>query len=138
VRVAIQPTWNVSLRHKHTLTKDPARILININHFLDTRTVRRSLKLTPTTQPSKNFSKESRKTPIAKLKNSPESSMKPHLLIQVLNIQYIFPLGYTIQDINQFSKRFYRLYNSALGISRDAPIEEYEVELEDEAGITIF
>ena len=64
--------------------------------------------------------------------------MKPHLLIQVLNIQYIFPLGYTIQDINQFSKRFYRLYNSALGISRDAPIEEYEVELEDEAGITIF
>lgn len=35
-------------------------------------------------------------------------------------------------DPNTFSKRFYRLYNSAIGISRDAPIEEFEVELEDE------
>jgi heat shock protein beta len=40
--------------------------------------------------------------------------------------------GYMIKDTIDFSKRFYRLYNSALGISRDAPIEEYEVELEDE------
>lgn len=39
-----------------------------------------------------------------------------------------------IKDTIDFSKRFYRLYNSALGISRDAPIEEYEVELEDEGG----
>jgi len=48
------------------------------------------------------------------------------------------PSGYNIADINQFSKRFYRLYNSALGISRDAPIEEYEVELEDEGGTSII
>jgi len=34
--------------------------------------------------------------------------------------------------LNDFSKRFYKLYNSAIGISRDAPVEEYEVELEDE------
>lgn len=31
-----------------------------------------------------------------------------------------------------FSKRFYRLFNGALGIPKDAPVEEMEVVLDEE------
>jgi len=40
--------------------------------------------------------------------------------------------GYSLREPSEFSKRFYRLYNGALGIPRDAPIEEVEVDLEDD------
>lgn len=40
--------------------------------------------------------------------------------------------GYSLKDPAGFSKRFYRLLNSSLGIPKDAPIEEYEVEIEEE------
>ena len=41
-------------------------------------------------------------------------------------------LGYVISDPADFSKRFYRLFNGALGIPRNAPIEEVKVDLEDD------
>ena len=40
--------------------------------------------------------------------------------------------GYTLKDPSSFAKKFYRLLNGALGIPKDAPIEEYEVDIEDE------
>jgi len=40
--------------------------------------------------------------------------------------------GYNLKEPIGFSKRFYRLLNSALGIPKDAPIEDYEVDLDDE------
>ena len=54
--------------------------------------------------------------------------MTPHSSIQVfLNIK-----GYTISDPSDFSTRFFKIYNSALGIPRDAKVEEFKVQLEDE------
>lgn len=39
--------------------------------------------------------------------------------------------GYTLKDPSAFSVRFYKLFNSALGIDRDAPIEDLEIDLDD-------
>lgn len=40
--------------------------------------------------------------------------------------------GYSIPSPEKFASRFYKLFNSALGIDRDAPIKEFEVEIEEE------
>jgi len=40
--------------------------------------------------------------------------------------------GYAIHDIASFSKKFYKVFNGALGIPTDAAVEEVEVELDDE------
>lgn len=40
--------------------------------------------------------------------------------------------GYSLKDPASFATRFYRLLNGALGIPKDAPIEEYEVDIEDD------
>lgn len=40
--------------------------------------------------------------------------------------------GYSLKEPAAFAKRFYRLLNGALGIPKDAPIEEYEVEIEED------
>lgn len=39
--------------------------------------------------------------------------------------------GYTLRDYAGFSNRFYRLFNGALGLARDAPLKEVEVDLEE-------
>lgn len=39
-------------------------------------------------------------------------------------------LGYSIPNPEKFATRFYKLFNSALGIDRDAPIKDFEVEIE--------
>lgn len=67
---------------------------------------------------------------LQRVKEDPDTETEE--LAKVLYEAALVNSGYSIQDINQFSKRFYRLYNSALGISRDAPVTEYEVELDDE------
>lgn len=40
--------------------------------------------------------------------------------------------GYGVKDPNGFAKRFYRLYNGALGIAKDAPVKEIEIDLSEE------
>lgn len=37
--------------------------------------------------------------------------------------------GYQLTNPTDFSARFYRLFNSALGIPKDAPVEEIEIDL---------
>lgn len=67
---------------------------------------------------------------LERVKDDPDTETEE--MAKVLYEAALINSGYNIKDTIDFSKRFYRLYNSALGISRDAPIEEYEVELEDE------
>lgn len=40
--------------------------------------------------------------------------------------------GYSLKDPAAFATRFYRLLNGALGIPKDAPIEEYEVDIDED------
>lgn len=40
--------------------------------------------------------------------------------------------GYPVKDSLAFSERFYKLFNGAIGIARDAPLKDIEVELSDE------
>jgi len=39
--------------------------------------------------------------------------------------------GYSLKDPAGFSQRFYRLYNQALGIDRDASVEDIDIDLDD-------
>lgn len=53
-------------------------------------------------------------------------------IAQVLYEGALVNSGYSIKDPAAFAKRFYRLLNNALGIPKDAPIEDYEVDIEDD------
>lgn len=71
---------------------------------------------------------------LERVKDDPDSETEE--LAKVLYEAALINSGYSINNTKEFSKKFYRLFNSALGISRDAAIEEYEVELEDESAAT--
>jgi heat shock protein beta len=40
--------------------------------------------------------------------------------------------GYAIHDVSAFSKKFYKVFNGALGIPQDAKVEEIEIDLDDD------
>ena len=40
--------------------------------------------------------------------------------------------GYPLHDVAAFTKKFYKVFNGALGIAQDAQVEEVEVELDDD------
>lgn len=39
--------------------------------------------------------------------------------------------GYSVKDPNLFAKRFFKLFHGALGIPKDAAVEDIEIDLED-------
>ena len=41
-------------------------------------------------------------------------------------------IGYTLSDPHSFSSRFFKIFNGAMGIPKDAKVEEIEVEIDDE------
>jgi len=40
--------------------------------------------------------------------------------------------GYSLSDPTTFTKRFFKIFNGAMGIAKDAPIEEPEIDLEED------
>lgn len=54
-------------------------------------------------------------------------------LAKVLYEGALINSGYTISNPMDFAGRFYRLFNSALGVAKDAPIEEIEIDLDEES-----
>lgn len=41
--------------------------------------------------------------------------------------------GYSLREPSDFSARFYRVFNSALGIKKDAPVEDIDIDsIEDD------
>ncbi|EAS03085.1 heat shock protein HSP90 (macronuclear) [Tetrahymena thermophila SB210] len=67
---------------------------------------------------------------LERVKEDPDSQTE-----EIANVLYEGALvnsGYSLKDPAGFAKKFYRLLNNALGIPKDAPIEEYEVDIEDD------
>lgn len=64
--------------------------------------------------------------------------MREHWLIQVticfyrILIENNNILGFSLRDPESFSKRFYKLFNGALGVPKDATVKEIEVDLTEE------
>lgn len=112
--------WKEYQKHKPIQVK----VVIHIN------LVKKLLKSIQIIKLYKNYYKELKMILTLKLKKWLEFYMKLHLLIQVY-IVIIF-IGYSIPSPEKFASRFYKLFNSALGIDRDAPIKEFEVEIEEE------
>jgi len=66
---------------------------------------------------------------LERVKEEPDKETEE--LAKVLYEGALINSGYSIREPGEFSKRFYKLFNGALGIPRDAPIEEMEVDLEE-------
>mmetsp|Transcript_98691 Transcript_98691/g.137000 ORF Transcript_98691/g.137000 Transcript_98691/m.137000 type:complete len:123 (+) Transcript_98691:262-630(+) len=66
-----------------------------------------------------------------RVKDDPDKETED--LAKVLFEGALINSGYSLREPNAFSKRFYRLFNGALGIPRDAPLEEIEIDLDEES-----
>jgi len=53
-------------------------------------------------------------------------------LATILYESALLQSGYSLNDPNSFAKRFFKIFNGAMGISKDAPIEEPEIDLDDD------
>lgn len=67
---------------------------------------------------------------LERVKDDPDNQTEE--IARVLYEGALVNSGYSLKDPANFAKRFYRLLNNALGIPKDAPIEEYEVDIEDD------
>lgn len=67
------------------------------------------------------------KTLYERVKEEPDRETEE--LARVLYEGALVTSGYNLRDPGEFSSRFYRLFNSALGIAKDAPVEDIEVDL---------
>jgi len=45
---------------------------------------------------------------------------------------FLILIGYTLSDPHNFSQKFFKIFNGALGIPKDAKVEEVEVNLDDD------
>ncbi|CAD8123807.1 unnamed protein product [Paramecium sonneborni] len=67
---------------------------------------------------------------LQRVKDDPDQETEE--MARVLYEAALVNSGYSIPNPEKFASRFYKLFNSALGIDRDAPIKEFEVEIEEE------
>ncbi|CAD8112245.1 unnamed protein product [Paramecium sonneborni] len=67
---------------------------------------------------------------LQRVKDDPDQETEE--MARVLYEAALVNSGYSIPNPEKFASRFYKLFNSALGIDRDAPIKDFEVEIEDE------
>ncbi|CAK72510.1 unnamed protein product (macronuclear) [Paramecium tetraurelia] len=67
---------------------------------------------------------------LQRVKDDPDQETEE--MAKVLYEAALVNSGYSIPSPEKFASRFYKLFNSALGIDRDAPIKEFEVEIEEE------
>jgi len=54
-------------------------------------------------------------------------------LITLLYEAALINSGYEVVSPTSFTKRFFRLYNGALGLDKDAAVEDVEVDLDEES-----
>ncbi|CAK66411.1 unnamed protein product (macronuclear) [Paramecium tetraurelia] len=67
---------------------------------------------------------------LQRVKDDPDQETEE--MAKVLYEAALVNSGYSIPNPEKFASRFYKLFNSALGIDRDAPVKEFEVEIEEE------
>ncbi|CAK77679.1 unnamed protein product (macronuclear) [Paramecium tetraurelia] len=67
---------------------------------------------------------------LQRVKDDPDQETEE--MAKVLYEAALVNSGYSIPNPEKFASRFYKLFNSALGIDRDAPIKDFEVEIEEE------
>lgn len=65
-----------------------------------------------------------------RVKDEPDKDTEE--LAKVLYEGSLINSGFSIRDPESFSKRFYKLFNGALGIPKDAQVKEVEVDLTEE------
>lgn len=65
-----------------------------------------------------------------RVKDTPDDETKE--LATLLYEGALINSGYNLKEPVEFSKRFYRLFNGALGIDKDAKVEDIEVDLTEE------
>lgn len=66
-----------------------------------------------------------------RVKDDPDKETED--LAKILYEGSLINSGYNVKDPSEFSKRFYSLFNGALGIRKDAPIENIEIDVGEES-----
>jgi len=67
---------------------------------------------------------------LERVKDNPDAETEE--LAKALFEASLIHSGYVMTNTVDFSKRFYRMFNGALGIPKDAAVEEMEVVLDEE------
>jgi heat shock protein beta len=67
---------------------------------------------------------------LERVKDGPDDETKE--LATVLYETALLNSGYALHDAHGFSRRFFKIFNGALGIAKDAPISEPEIEIEED------
>lgn len=69
---------------------------------------------------------------LERVKESDKTDTETNEMARMLSETAMVNSGYQISNPSDFSKRFYKLFNGAMGIPKDAPIEEVDVSADDE------
>lgn len=56
----------------------------------------------------------------------------PILIKIIIFVFFIIKIGYVLENPHEYAKRFFKLFNGAMGISKDAAVEDVEVGADDE------
>lgn len=67
---------------------------------------------------------------LERVKESPDAETEE--LVKTLTETALINSGYTLENPHEYAKRFFKLFNGAMGISKDATVEDVEVGLDDE------
>lgn len=54
-------------------------------------------------------------------------------MAQLLHETALLNSGYALDNPSDYARKFFKIFNGALGIPKNAPIEEIEVDLEDDS-----
>lgn len=67
---------------------------------------------------------------LERVKDNPDAETEEYA--KMLTETALINSGYSIENPTEFAKRFYKLFNGAMGISKDAPIEDIDINLDEE------
>lgn len=67
---------------------------------------------------------------LERVKESPDTETEE--LVRTLTETALINSGYQLENPHEYAKRFFKLFNGAMGISKDAAVEEVEVGVEEE------
>lgn len=67
---------------------------------------------------------------LERVKESPDSETEE--LVKTLTETAMINSGYTLENPHEYAKRFFKLFNGAMGISKDATVEDVEVGFDEE------
>ena len=65
-----------------------------------------------------------------RVKDNPDTETEEYA--RMLTETALINSGYSVEQPTEFAKRFYKLFNGAMGIAKDAPVEDMDINLDED------